>query len=67
VTKVPVPVTGIWLARAGDRLVVRAEVDGRWRDVISEFDPYVPDASPPHSHIVEAAGILSASPTPALE
>jgi hypothetical protein len=52
---VPVEVTGIWLLRVtGQGIVVRAEIDGRWVDVISErFDGEF-------SHIVEPGGMLTA-------
>jgi hypothetical protein len=53
VTKPPVAVDGIWLLRLGDRVIVRAEVEGRWIDIIEEHI----DGS--FSHIVEPAGIRS--------
>lgn len=33
----PVPVSGIWLVRDGDYAVVRAEVEGKWIEVIREY------------------------------
>lgn len=47
----PVPVTGIHLVRLGDYVVVRAEIDGEWVDVIREHH----DGS--FSHIVEPLGM----------
>lgn len=46
-----VPVTGIQLVRLGDYVVVRAEIDGKWVDVIREHH----DGS--FSHIVEPLGM----------
>lgn len=49
-----VVVTGIHLFRLGDYVVVRAEVDGKWVEVIRErFDGSF-------SHIVEPGGIRAA-------
>jgi uncharacterized coiled-coil DUF342 family protein len=47
-----IEVSGIMLRRSGDYAIVEAEVDGKWREVISEF------IDTPFSHIVEPAGIL---------
>lgn len=47
----PVPVTGIHLVRLGDYVVVKAEIDGKWVEVIREYH----DGS--FSHIVEPAGM----------
>lgn len=46
-----VPVTGIHLVRIGDYVIVRAEMDGKWVDVIKEHH----DGS--FSHIVEPLGM----------
>lgn len=55
-----VAITAIMLRRHGNSMVVEAEIDGEWVVAIKEYDPYIPDVSPPHSHIVEAAGIRTA-------
>lgn len=47
----PVPVTGIHLVRLGDYVVVNAEIDGKWVEVIREYH----DDS--FSHIVEPLGM----------
>lgn len=47
-----IPVGGIWLRRIGDRVIVAAEINGRWIDVISEH------AEGSFSHIVEPSGML---------
>lgn len=53
--KEAVEVTGIHLLRIGDSVIVRAEVDGKWVEVIREHhDGYF-------SHIVEPGGILRAT------
>jgi hypothetical protein len=49
--------TGLWLRRSGDQVIVSAEFDGKWRDVIVESI----DGS--FSHIVEPSGMLMASET----
>lgn len=49
----PVPVTGIHLVRLGDYVVVKAEIDGKWVEVIREHH----DGS--FSHIVEPNGMRS--------
>ena len=46
-----VPVTGIHLVRLGDYVVVRAEIDGEWIDVIREHH------AGSFSHIVEPLGM----------
>ena len=46
-----VPVTGIWLLRLGDHAIVRAEIDGKWVEVIREH------VGGSFSHIVEPAGM----------
>jgi len=48
-----IEVSGIWLLRDGEKIIVRAEVNGSWIDVIREHR----DAM--FSHIVEPAGIRS--------
>lgn len=50
----PVGVTGIHLLRLGDYVIVNAEIDGRWVEVIREIH----DGS--FSHIVEPGGMISA-------
>ncbi len=47
----PVPVTGIHLVRLGDYVIVKAEIDGKWVEVIREHH----DGS--FSHIVEPLGM----------
>ncbi len=47
----PVPVSGIHLVRIGDYVVVKAEIDGKWVEVIREHH----DGS--FSHIVEPLGM----------
>lgn len=32
-----VPISGLWLRRQGDLVIVAAEIDGCWRDVITEW------------------------------
>lgn len=46
-----IAVSGIMLRRSGDRVIVEAEIDGRWVEVIDELH----DSS--FSHIVEPAGM----------
>jgi hypothetical protein len=46
-----IPVTGIHLLRLGDHVVVKAEIDGTWIEVIREWH----DGN--FSHIVEPAGM----------
>lgn len=50
----PVSVTGIWLKRIGDDVIVDAEICGQWVEVIREHH----DGS--FSHIVEPGGMLNA-------
>jgi hypothetical protein len=50
----PIEVSGIWLAREGEYIIVRAEVDGVWVEVIREHH------DGPFSHIVEDNGIRAA-------
>lgn len=52
-----VPISGVWLRRVGDKVIVSVEIDGRWRDVIVEF------YDGQFSHIVETSGIESAQET----
>lgn len=63
--KAPIGVTAIWLKRLGDKVVVEAEVEGRWVEIISEHH----DGS--YSHIAESGGIMNAVlrsiPTPTEE
>jgi len=47
----PVPVTGIHLVRIGDYVIVNAEIDGKWIEVIREYH----EGS--FSHIVEPLGM----------
>lgn len=49
--KQPIPVTGIHLVRLGDYVIVNAEIDGKWVEVIREHH----DGS--FSHIVEPLGM----------
>jgi hypothetical protein len=58
IKKEGIEVTGIWLLRLGEDVVVRAEIDGRWVEVIREYDPSG-DAS--FSHIVESGGMREAA------
>jgi hypothetical protein len=51
----PVEVTGIHLFRLGSRVIVKAEIDGHWVEVIRE----VWDAN--FSHIVEPGGMRHAA------
>jgi hypothetical protein len=51
----PVAVTGIHLLRLGNHVVVNAEIDGKWVEVIRE----VHDGA--FSHIVEPNGMRSAA------
>lgn len=53
-----IEVMGIHLLRLGSYVIVRAEIDGRWVEVIKEYDP---DGKTPFSHIVEPGGIREAS------
>ena len=46
-----IAISGIMLRRSGDRVIVEAEIDGRWVEVIDEFH----DSN--FSHIVEPAGM----------
>lgn len=47
----PVPISGIHLARIGDYVIVKAEIDGEWVEVIRErHDGWF-------SHIVEPLGM----------
>lgn len=50
-SKIPVPITGLWLRREGNHAVVCVELDGRWVEVCRE----VHDGN--FSHIVEPLGI----------
>jgi hypothetical protein len=63
VSKQPVPVTGVWLQKAtahnGGQLRVLVEIDGQWREVITE----VADDGP-ISHIVEPSGMMAAPVVP---
>lgn len=57
--KGPVSVTGIWLRKEGkDRIVVLAEVDGKWRTLMTETWPL--DGEGEFSHIIEPIGISKA-------
>jgi hypothetical protein len=47
----PIGVTGIWLKRIGDQVIVEAEIGGSWVSVIEEF------VDCPFSHIVEPGGM----------
>lgn len=47
----PVPISGIHLVRLGDYVVVKAEIDGKWVEIIREHH----DGS--FSHIVEPLGM----------
>jgi hypothetical protein len=47
----PVPVSGIHLVRLGDYVIVKAEIDGQWVEVIREHH------DGPFSHIVEPLGM----------
>lgn len=49
-----IAVEGIWLLRDGDKVIVRAEIDGKWIDVIREHHDGM------FSHIVEPAGMAHA-------
>jgi hypothetical protein len=53
-TKETVQVSGVWLRRSGDRVIVAVEIDGLWRDVIVER------LDSNFSHIVESSGIRAA-------
>jgi hypothetical protein len=55
VPPVPVPITGIHLYKVGGHVVVCAEIEGTWVEVIRERE----DGS--YSHIVEAEGMRSAA------
>lgn len=48
-------ITGIHLLRIGPHVIVRAEIDGHWVDVIQET------LDSQFSHIVEPAGMFSAA------
>lgn len=52
-----IPVSGVWLRRAGRKIIVAVEVAGQWRDVIVESS----DAE--FSHIAEIGGIQNAPET----
>jgi hypothetical protein len=57
----PFQVHAIGLERRGNRMEVDVEtVEGDHVTVISEYDPYQPDVSPPHSTWVTSAGIRAA-------
>jgi len=51
----PIEVSGIWLVREGEYIIVRAEVNGAWVEVIREYH------DGPFSHIVEDNGIRARS------
>lgn len=53
----PVAVTGIHLVKSGAFTLVRAEIDGRWIEVIREH------SDGPFSHIVEPGGMRQAART----
>jgi len=54
-----ISVTGIWLRKEGkDKIVVLAEVEGKWRTVISEIWSY--DGECEISHCVHPSGIRKA-------
>jgi len=48
--KPTVTVSAIWLRRSSDEVVVEAEIDGVWREVVREY------CEGPFSHIAEARG-----------
>lgn len=54
-----VPISGVWLRREGDYVIVCVEVDGKWVQAIKEHH----DGN--FSHICEAAGILHRATVPA--
>lgn len=54
-----VPITGVWLRREGDYVLVCVEVDRKWVQVIKEHH----DGS--FSHICEPAGIRARALVPA--
>lgn len=60
--RTPVCVTGIMLRGDGRDIVVEAEIDGEWREVIREFAPYS-DETVAISHIVEPSGMRKAPPS----
>jgi hypothetical protein len=47
----PIPVSGVWLRKEGERVIVAVEIEGKWIDVITERE------EGPFSHIVEPDGI----------
>ena len=57
-TKTSTAISAIWLRRVGDHAIVAVEIDGKWRDVITEF------IDCPFSHIAEASRIRDAKETP---
>jgi hypothetical protein len=46
----PIGITGIWLVKSGV-VIVRAEINGNWVDLIKEHE------EGPFSHIIEPSGI----------
>jgi hypothetical protein len=52
-----IAISGVWLRRVGNRAVVAVEVNGQWRDVITE------DCDAAFSHIAEISGIAKAPET----
>jgi hypothetical protein len=54
VDKKPIPITGAWLRRQGDKAEMLVEVDGEWRLVAVE------PLDSPFSHIAEPSNILKA-------
>jgi hypothetical protein len=56
--KQTVEISGVWLRRSGDSIIVAVELDGKWHDVITENQ----DAN--FSHITEPSSILAAAETP---
>jgi hypothetical protein len=59
VTEQAVEVTGIWLRGGENEVTVLAEIDGEWREVITEFMPTAGNDGTvwPISHIVEPGGM----------
>lgn len=52
-TNPPISVSAIWLVASGKDVIVLAEIDGVWVEIIREF------ADGPYSHICEAHGMRS--------
>lgn len=52
--KSPIAVTGIWLKNIGTDVIVEAEIEGQWVEVIRERSDGI------FSHIVEPGGMLNA-------